>query len=124
MTKRDENTGAVEGDTAQIAESNAIIARKQEEIQTLMQEIAEITKGLNEATELRGTEKAENEVTVQQATDGLAGVNKAIQILESFYNNALVQTGASYTPPNADASGKTAGDMAPDTFSGEFNGNQ
>jgi hypothetical protein len=124
MTKRDENTGAVEGDTAQIAESNAVIARKEEEIQTLMQEIAELTKGLNEATELRGTEKAENEITVQQATDGLAGVNKAIKILGDFYNSQFLQTGESYTPPNAGADGKTVGDMAPDTFSGEFKGNQ
>jgi hypothetical protein len=126
MTKRDDNTGAVEGDTAQIAESTAVIARKNEEIQTLMQEIAELTKGLNEATELRGTEKAENEVTVQQATDGLAGVNKAIKILGDFYNSQLLQTGESYTPPNAGADGKTVGDMAPDTgdIGGEFKGNQ
>merc|ERR1719263_623781 len=89
-----------------------------------MQEIADLTKGLNEATELRGNEKAENEKTVVDATAGLAGVNKALQILNDFYSAQLLQTGARYTPPNADASGKTVGDLAPDTFSGDFKGNQ
>jgi len=124
MTKRDTNTGEVEGDTAQISESKAVIQKKEEEIQQLMQEIADLTKGLNEATELRGTEKSENEKTVNESTAGLAGVNKAIKILGDFYNAQLLQTGEEYTPPNADASGKTVGDLAPDTFSGEFKGNQ
>ena len=124
MTKRDTNIGEVEGDTAQMSESKAIINQKEEEIQTLLQEVADLTKGLNEATELRTTEKTDNEKTVTEATAGLAGVNKALKILQDFYNAQLLQTGSSYTPPNAGADGKTAGDMAPDTFSGEFKGNQ
>jgi hypothetical protein len=126
MTKRDTNTGEVEGDTAQLAESAAVIKQKEEEVQTLLQEIADITKGLNEATELRGEEKAENEKTVTEATAGLAGVNKALKILQDFYNAQLLQTGSSYTPPNAGADGKTVGDMAPDTgdIGGEYKGNQ
>jgi len=124
MTKRDTNTGEVEADAAQISESSAIIQKKEEEIQVLMQEVADLTKALNEATELRGTEHAENDVTVDEATAGLAGVNKAIKILGDFYNAQLLQTGESYTPPNADASGKTVGDLAPSTFSGDFKGNQ
>jgi len=124
MTKRDTNIGEVEGDTAQISESTAIVQQKEEEIQTLLQEIADLTKGLNEATELRATEKTDNEKTVTEATAGLAGVNKALKILQDFYNAQLLQTGSSYTPPNAGADGKTAGDMAPDTFSGDFKGNQ
>merc|ERR1719313_2863743 len=124
MTKRDTNTGEIEGDTAQISESTATIQSKKEEVQTLLEEISELTKGLNEATELRAGEKAENTKTVADSEAGLAGVTKAIGILKDFYDNAFVQTGASYTPPNADASGKTVGDLAPDTFSGEFKGNQ
>merc|ERR1719387_3401109 len=124
MTKRDTNTGNVEGDTAQIAESTAAINEK-EEVQTLLEEISELTKGLNEATELRVKEKAENEKTVADAEAGLAGVNKALKILKDFYEAQLLQTGAAYTPPNADASGKTVGDLAPDSgFSGDFKGNQ
>jgi len=124
MTKRDTNTGEVEGDTAQIAESTATIATKEEEIQTLLEEISELTKALNEATELRVQEKAQNEKTVTDATAGLAGVNKALKILNDFYNAQLVQTGESYTPPNAGADGETVGDKAPASFSGDFKGNQ
>merc|ERR1719313_2682946 len=125
MTKRDTNTGNVEGDTAQIAESTAAINEKEEEVQTLLEEISELTKGLNEATELRVKEKAENEKTVADAEAGLAGVNKALKILKDFYEAQLLQTGTAYTPPNADASGKTVGDLAPDSgFSGDFKGNQ
>merc|ERR1719171_2948464 len=125
MTKRDTNTGNIEGDTAQIAESTAAINDKEEEVQTLLEEISQLTKGLNEATELRVKEKAENEKTVADAEAGLAGVNKALKILKDFYEAQLLQTGAAYTPPNADASGKTVGDLAPDSgFSGDFAGNQ
>merc|ERR1719265_2685562 len=124
MQKRDENTGLIEGDSAVIAEAQATIQRKEEEIQGLLQEIAELTKGLNEATELRVTEKAQNDKTVMDAENGLAGMNKAINILKTFYDNAFVQTGQLYTSPNAGADGKTVGDLAPDTFSGEFHGNQ
>jgi len=35
-----------------------------------------------------------------------------------------VQTGARYTPEGADASGKTVGDRAPATATGEYTGNQ
>lgn len=124
MTKRDENIGEVEGDTAQIAESKAIIAKKEEEIQTLLEEISELTKALNEATELRVQEKAQNEKTIADATAGLAGVNKALQILNDFYNAQFLQLKESYTPPNAGADGETVGDKAPATFSGDFKGNQ
>jgi len=124
MTKRDANIGAVEGDTAQKAESTSIIATKEEEIQTLLEEISELTKALNEATELRVQEKAQNEKTIEDATGGLAGVNKALKILNDFYNAQFLQTGQSYTPPNAGADGETVGDKAPATFSGDFKGNQ
>jgi len=126
MTKRDVNTGEVEGDTAQMSESKAVINQKEEEVQTLLQEIADLTKGLNEATELRTNEKAENETTVTESTAGLAGVIKALKILQDFYDAQLLQTGSSYTPANAGADGKTVGDMAPDTgdIGGEYKGNQ
>merc|ERR1719395_474664 len=91
----------------------------------LLQEIADLKKGLNEATTLRAKEQEENAKTVQDATAGLAGVKKAISILKDFYDNALVQTGAKYVPPNAGADGQTVGDMAPDTgFDSENHGNQ
>merc|ERR550537_1828592 len=114
MQQRDENTGAIEGDTATVTKSEATIAQLQEEI-------ADLKKGLSEATTLRANEQAENAKTVEDATAGNAGVTQAIKILKEFYEGAFVQ----YTPPNAGADGKTVGDMAPDSgFEGEYHGNQ
>merc|ERR550514_2052796 len=125
MSQRDENIGEVEGDTATITKSDATITKLQEEITQLTAEVAELNKGLNEATTLRASERAENEKTLADATQGKAGVDKAIEILKEFYDNALVQTGAKYVPPNAGADGQTVGDMAPDSGFGEENhGNQ
>jgi chromosome segregation ATPase len=121
-SKRDENIGAMEGDMAAKSSAEAKIAKLEEEIATLMSEVAELTKALNEATQLRGVEKADNTKTLADATAGLAGVTKAMKILKDFYDNALIQT--SYKPPKGDASGMTVGDLAPDSFSGDFSGNQ
>merc|ERR1719191_521924 len=124
MTKRDENIGAMEGDLAAKSTAEAKIAKLEEEIATLMSEVAELTKALNEATQLRGEEKADNTKTLADATAGLAGVTKAMKILKDFYDNALIQTKTQYKPPKGDASGMTVGDLAPDSFSGDFSGNQ
>merc|ERR1719498_1186491 len=121
-SKRDENIGAMEGDLAAKSSAEAKIAKLNEEIATLMSEVAELKKALNEATQLRGKEQAENTKTLADATAGLAGVTKAMKILKDFYDNALIQT--SYKPPKGDASGMTVGDLAPDSFSGDFSGNQ
>merc|ERR1719161_2597986 len=123
-SKRDENIGAMEGDLAAKSTAEAKIAQLKEEIQTLLEEIAELNKSLNEATELRGKEKADNTKTLADATAGLAGVTKAMKILKDFYDNALIQTKTQYKPPKGDASGMTVGDLAPDSFSGDFSGNQ
>merc|ERR1719389_263443 len=119
-SKRDENIGAMEGDLAAKSSAEAKIAKLEGEIATLMSEVAELTKALNEATQLRGVEKAENTKTLADANAGLAGVTKAMKILKDFYDNALIQTKAEYKPPKGDASG----DLAPDSFSGDFSGNQ
>jgi len=119
-SQRDTNIGETEGDLAKKSMAEAKIAKLKEEIQTLLEEIAELNKALNEATELRGQDKAENTKTVADATAGLAGVTKAMKILKDFYENAFIQ----YKPPKSDASGMTVGDLAPDSFSGDFKGNQ
>merc|ERR550514_2534629 len=123
-SKRDENIGAMEGDLAAKTSAEAKIAKLEEEIATLTSEVAELTKALNEATQLRGQEKAENTKTLADANGGLAGVTKAMKILKDFYDNAFVQTNAAYKPAGGDASGNTVGDLAPDSFSGDFSGNQ
>merc|ERR1719335_774872 len=121
-SKRDENIGAMEGDLAAKSTAEAKIAQLEEEIATLTSEVAELRKALSEATTLRVQEKKENLKTLADATAGLAGVTKAMKILKEFYDNALIQT--SYKPPKGDASGNTVGDLAPDSFSGDFSGNQ
>merc|ERR1719443_1120994 len=123
-SQRDENIGAMEGDLAAKTKAASTIKKLEEEIQTLLEEISELNKSLNEATQLRGKEKAENLKTLADANAGLAGVTKAMKILKDFYDNAFLQTKSSYKPPKSDASGNTVGDMAPDTFSGDFSGNQ
>jgi len=123
-SKRDENIGSMEGDLAAKTKAESTIAKLKEEIQTLLNEISELNKALAEATELRRKEQAENTKTLADANAGLAGVKKAMKILKDFYDNAFVQTNAAYKPPKGDASGNTVGDLAPDTFSGDFSGNQ
>merc|ERR1719161_3280685 len=118
--QRDENIGAIEGDLASKTKAEAFIAKTTEEVNALMAEIAEITKGLNEAQTLRSKEKAENTKAISDATAGLAGVTKAMKILKDFYDNAFVQIKAHYVPTAQDK----MKDMAPATFDGEFKGNQ
>merc|ERR1719379_831559 len=120
MDQRDTNIGEIEGDTAAVTEAEAKQLQLTEEINTLMKENSQMAEGLKEATSLRMEEKADNEKTITDATAGLAGVTKAMQILKDFYDNAFVQ----FTPANAGADGQTVGDLAPDSASGEYHGNQ
>merc|ERR1719460_3234423 len=93
-----------------------------EEIDDLHKEVAELNKALNEATQLRVNEKKENLKTIADANAGLVGVTRAMKILKDFYGGALLQV--QYKPPKSDASGNTVADLAPDTFDGEYEGNQ
>merc|ERR1711957_520011 len=56
---------------------------------------------------------------------GKAGVELALKLLNDFYKKAggdFLQT--SYVPPNADRSGQTFGDQAPEVFGSEYEGKQ
>merc|ERR1719321_1302954 len=121
-TARDEAIGKVEKATADIDEAESLIAKLTEEIDELANQIADLRKALFEATELRKKERAENEKTLEDSEAGLEAVKNAIEVLKKFYDNAFVQTG--FTPAGADRSGKTVSDLAPDTFSGEYHGQQ
>merc|ERR550537_1804180 len=122
ISARDESIGKVEEATANIDEAESLIAKLTAEIDELANQIADLRKGLFEATELRKKERAENEKTLEDAEAGLEAVKNAIEVLKKFYDNAFVQTG--FVPAGADRSGKTVADLAPDTFSGEYHGNQ
>jgi hypothetical protein len=121
-SSRDDMIAAMESDNAEKTAAKAAVQKLKEDIQEIVEEIAELRKGLKEATELRVAEKKENLKTIADANAGLVGVTRAMKILNDFYNSALVQTG--YKPPKSDASGNTVGDLAPDTFEGDYSGNQ
>jgi len=107
-SKRDENIGNIEGDTAAKSVADSNIVKLKEEIGQLQKEIAESAQALNEATELRNKEKAENTKALSDATQGLEGTKKAMKILKDFYDNAFIQT-SSKTPADED---KLNGDVA------------
>merc|ERR1719262_200672 len=100
------------------------------EILTLSQEIADLNKALNEQTELREEDKAENQQTVADATAGKNAVTNALEILNGFYNPSFVQLKQApaaegyerFSAANAGSDGKTVGDMAPEHVSGEYGG--
>jgi len=121
-SSRDEMIAQMEQDNAQKMSAKAAMEKLSEEINDLNVEVAELRKGLGEATELRANEKKENLKTIADANAGLVGVNRAMKILKDFYGGALLQT--HYKPPKGDASGNTVGDLAPDTFEGDYSGNQ
>jgi len=121
---RDEANSIIESKVGALNVANSEIKQLQTDIQDLEAAIAANLKALNEATELRNGDKAENEKTIDESTAGKEAVEYAITVLQQFYEEGggaeLLQS--AYTPPNADRSGKTVGDMAPDTFSGEYHG--
>jgi hypothetical protein len=119
---RDEANAALEVAVGNINKLTSEKDSLEKEVNDLKQAIADNLKSLNEATELRNSEKDENTVTVETATEGKEAVEMAIGVLNEFYNNAFIQT--KYTPPNADRDGKTVADRAPETFSGTYHGNQ
>jgi len=123
ISDRDTGNAQIEEAMATISKITAEKDQLNQEIQDLKKAIAENLKALNEATELRNSEKADNEVTIETAEEGKTAVELAINTLKEFYDNAFIQTGK-YVPPNADRSGKTVADRAPEVFSGDYHGSQ
>eukprot|EP00747_Dinoflagellata_sp_TGD_P156878 gnl/TRDRNA2_/TRDRNA2_177696_c3_seq1.p1 gnl/TRDRNA2_/TRDRNA2_177696_c3~~gnl/TRDRNA2_/TRDRNA2_177696_c3_seq1.p1 ORF type:complete len:739 (+),score=229.30 gnl/TRDRNA2_/TRDRNA2_177696_c3_seq1:96-2219(+) len=120
---RDEAKMTIEAKTADTHKNEAEKAKLNEEISALQEAIAANKKGLNEATQLRNKEKADNKKTLTDAEAGKDAVKFAITTLKDFYEGAsMIQT--RYTPPAADRSGMTVSDMAPKAFSGTYHGNQ
>jgi len=123
ISDRDTGNAQIEEAMATISKLTAEKDQLNQEIQDLKKAIADNLKALNEATELRNSEKADNEATIATADEGKTAVELAINILKEFYDNAFIQTGK-YVPPNADRSGKTVADRAPEVFSGDYRGSQ
>merc|ERR1719331_1417051 len=128
--ERDDAQREIEGLNALLTEKAALVDSLTEEINELAQQIADLQKALNEATELREKEHAQNEATVADATAGKASIDQAIEVLNGFYNPALLQQAPAaegyerFSAANAGSDGKTVDDMAPDAggVSGEYGG--
>merc|ERR1719199_1862252 len=119
--ERDTAQRHIEDLNALHTEKNALVDSLTEDFMKLSQQIADLQKALNEATELREKESAENQQTVADATAGKAAVENAIEVLNSFYNpgaTLLQQAPAAegyerFSAENAGSDGKTVDDMAP-----------
>lgn len=114
---RDEANGIIEDKTAEISVADSEVNLLKEEISALKKGIADNMKALNEATELRNAEKADNEKTIEDATAGHEAVDFAITTLQQFYeSSSLLQKKVTYVPPNSDRSGNTVADLAPEVM--------
>jgi len=109
--KRDAKTIAVEKLTAEIQKLEGEIATMGEQIDTLIQEQADITKAMAEATSVRQKEKAENEATIADAKAGSAAVATALQILQEFYSGqaSFLQQRGKQVPEMAEYKGMSGG---------------
>jgi len=116
---RDTANAQIEAATAKITTNTANKNDLEDEINTLTKQIAELKKGLLEATELRKEDQEENAETVRMSQEGADSVERALSILKGFYGFA--QTGK-YTPPKSDRDGNTVGDLAPEVFDSNYNG--
>jgi len=123
INKRDKANANIEAANAKITKETARKEAMEAEIDELNKKIAELKKALLEATELRAEEKAENEKTIAMAEEGAQATKTALEILQTFYENAFVQKGK-YVPPNSDRDGNTVGDLAPETFGDKYHGAQ
>lgn len=129
ITSRDAQNSLIEEKSATITEKETLKLSLMKDIATLADEIAELNKALNEATELRVEEKATNAKTVADAESGKIAVEQALQVLNDFYGGsafvAVAQKAAfePYKAPNSDREGKTVADRAPTmSYSGDYKG--
>jgi len=93
MTQRDKTVAQVEQLSAKVYAYNAEKDKLTKEIAEFASEIAALKKGLNEATELRNTERANNERAIAAAQEGISGCNIAMAEMKSFYGSSLLQAG-------------------------------
>jgi len=124
VTNRDTANAKLEKATAKIATLKASIQSHNDDINDLNAAVADLKKALLEATTLRKEDKAANEKAIQISQDGIDSVKLAMSILSKFYDNAFLQKGEKYVPPNSDRDGNTVGDLAPKGLGGNYHGSQ
>jgi len=124
VAKRDEQKAEVESLKAKLEATQADIQQLGTSISQLSVEIADLYKALKEMAAIRQEEQQTNNNTIVDADAGAQAVGQAIALLKGFYEKpAFLQKGAiAYHPTGGDRSGNTVADLAPETFSGEYEG--
>merc|ERR1719159_2269397 len=94
ISQRDSEQAKIESEAARILQDESMIAKLTEEIADLGSNIADLYKALNEQTQLREEDHADNVKTLADAKAGLEALNGALSVLEKFYNDpsGFVQT--------------------------------
>jgi len=124
LSGRDDSQAEVEKGGAAMAKLTSLRAQLRQQIQDTTKAIAEDTKGLAEATELRSEDKKNNKKTMDDAKAATDGIEKAMTVLENYYSPALMQTQARRAVPGADRSGKTVANSSPEVAQDEYHGAQ
>jgi len=123
VADRDSANAQIEVANAKITTLTAKKNQLKDDINTLTSDIADLKKAMLEATELRNGDKADNTKTLAMSEEAVDSVKMALDLLSTFYKKAgFVQT--VYTPPKADRSGNTVGDLAPEVFDSNYKGSQ
>jgi hypothetical protein len=112
MKDRDYRLRDVEELHTTIESENARREKLSEEMATLTEELATLRSDLATQTTTRAEEKAENEVTVREAGEGLDAIKQAVDILSHFYGEAAQATVELQVPKSTQPS---VDDEAPDT---------
>jgi len=114
VTTRDAEQAKVEDLKAQISTKEADKKQLEADIAELSQQISDLTKALDEATELRFDEKKDNLMVIGQAGVGQQAIEDALELLRNFYEQYAL---AQYTPfksTDSDRDGNTVADLAPE----------
>jgi septal ring factor EnvC (AmiA/AmiB activator) len=89
---QDEKTATLDKLQTRIDGASATIAELTEAVKTLEAEIADIDAAQKSATDIRTTEKADNTKAIADFSQSAEAVVKAMGVLKSFYEGALIQT--------------------------------
>merc|ERR1719191_1553494 len=97
---QDEKTATIGKLQTRIDGASATIAELTEAVKTLESEVAEIDKAQATATEIRTKESADNKKAISEFSQSAEAVVKAMGVLKSFYEGALIQTSSKTGRPS------------------------
>merc|ERR1719156_423094 len=95
-----EKTATIDKLQTRIDGASATIAELTEAVKTLEAEIADIDSAQAEATKIRTQEKTDNTKAIADFSQSADAVVKAMGVLKSFYEGALIQTSSKIRRPS------------------------